>query len=452
MRFHFIRFVNDRLIFIAALLVFSSIDAVSAQESSSTTWQAGVARRVITPPEYMWMSGYGGRTEPADGKIHDLYVRVACLQPTAESAPYLFISLDLVGVPVKMSTKLSQEFAERYRTPRENVMFACSHTHCGPALDEDLSFMLAMNDDDWEQVREYQEFLNEQIRQTVQAAFADREPAALSFGNGKCGFASNRRPPFGESPVDHDVPVLRIDGTDGTIRGIIFGYACHNTTLGIQQWCGDYAGFAQLNLEDTYPDSVAMFFTGCGADQNPLPRRTLELCEMYGRMLSLAVQGVVNGKLQPLPATMEARFKTIPLEFATAPSRSEIEKKLAEGTRYEKSWAKNMLADLEDDGQIGLVYDYPVQVWQLGGKLTWIALGGEVVVDYSLRLKEEFGKGTTWVTGYANDVMAYIPSERVLKEGGYEGETAMLYYQKPSRWKAGVEEKIVKAVHELAGK
>lgn len=450
MPFHFVRFLSLRLVILIAVLTSTTIGALSAQEPAEPTWQAGVSRRVITPPQYIWMSGYGNRSAPAEGKIHDLYVRVACLQPAEETAPYLFISLDLVGVPVKMSTKLSQEFADQYQTPRENVMFTCSHTHCGPALDEKLSYMLAMDDKDWDQVREYQTFLNEQIRQAVKAAIDDRRPATLSFGNGKCGFASNRRPPFGEAPVDHDVPVLKIAGTDGTVRGIIFGYACHNTTLGIQKWCGDYAGFAQLNLEDTYPDSVAMFFTGCGADQNPMPRRTIELCEMYGRMLSVAVQGVVNGTTKPLPSSFEARFKTIPLEFAQAPTRAEIEQKLAAGSRYEKSWAKNMLADLEDDGQLEMVYDYPVQVWKLGGTLTWIALGGEVVVDYSVRLKSELGKGTTWVTGYANDVMCYIPSERVLKEGGYEGATAMLYYQKPSPWKAGIEEKIVNAVHELA--
>jgi len=452
MPLHPVRFVSLQFVTLVLSLLYLPAETVSADEDTpDLIWQAGVARNVITPPEYMWMSGYGNRSAPADGKITDLYVRVACLQPAENSAPFLFVSLDLVGVPVKMSAKLSQEFSDLYHMPRENIMFACSHTHCGPALDEDLSFMLAMGEDDWSQVRQYQEFLNGQIRQTVQAALDDREPALLSFGKGKCGFASNRRPPFGESPVDHDVPVLKIAGKDGAVRGVIFGYACHNTTLGIQQWCGDYAGFAQQNLEDTYPDSVCMFFTGCGADQNPMPRRTLELCEMYGRMLSLAVQDVVNGKMQPLPPTLEARFKTIPLEFATAPTRADIEKKLADGSRYEKSWAKNMLADLEDDGQIDLVYDYPVEVWKLGGKLTWIALGGEVVVDYSIRLKKELGKETTWVTGYAHDVMCYIPSERVLKEGGYEGATAMLYYQKPSPWKEGLEDKIVRTVHELAG-
>lgn len=422
------------------------VSPVSALDQQTPLWNAGVSRIVITPQENMWMSGYGARKEPADGKIHDLYARVACLKPNETQAPFLFVSLDLVGVPVKMAELLSAEFAKSYGIPRENIMFACSHTHCGPALDHDLSWMLAMDEQDWQQVRDYQKWLNDQIRSAVKSAVDDLQPANLHYSAGTCGFANNRRPPIGEGPIDHSVPVLRISNMQGAIRGVIFGYACHNTTLGIQQWCGDYAGFAQLNLEDTYPDSVAMFFTGCGADQNPLPRRTMELCEKYGRMLSVAVQDVVKGEMKPLAPAMSGSFQTVPLEFAQAPTKEQIDEKLKNGDRYDQNWARNQLKDLEDDGEIEMTYPFPVQSWQLGQELTWVALGGEVVVDYALRLKKQLGEKTTWVTGYANDVMCYIPSERVLLEGGYEGATSMRYYQKPSVWKAGLEDKIVDEV------
>ena len=72
------------------------------------------------------------------------------------------------------------------------------------------------------------------------------------------------------------------------------------------------------------------------------------------------------------------------------------------------------------------------------------------VIDYALRLKRELGDGPVWVAGYSNDVMAYIPSERVLKEGGYEGVGAMRYSNLPSSWRPGVEERIITTVRELA--
>ena len=95
-------------------------------------------------------------------------------------------------------------------------------------------------------------------------------------------------------------------------------------------------------------------------------------------------------------------------------------------------------------------YPYGIGVWRLGDRIDWVFLGGEVVVDYALRLKAELDDRRTWVAGYSNDVMAYIPSVRVLEEGGYEGKTAMLYYGLPSAWAPEVEKAIVDAVHSLA--
>jgi hypothetical protein len=45
--------------------------------------------------------------------------------------------------------------------------------------------------------------------------------------------------------------------------------------------------------------------------------------------------------------------------------------------------------------------------------------------------------------------MAYIPSARVLQEGGYEGATAMIYYGLPTSWSGQVEEHIVKTAADL---
>jgi neutral ceramidase len=92
-----------------------------------------------------------------------------------------------------------------------------------------------------------------------------------------------------------------------------------------------------------------------------------------------------------------------------------------------------------------------VQVWSLGEQVTWVSLGGEVVVDYSKRIKKELaGDRTVWVTAYSNDVMAYIPSARVLKEGGYEGDSSMIYYGMATKWAPAIETKIVEKVKEFA--
>ena len=420
-------------------------------DSPDQSWKAGLASVRITPEKPMWMSGYGSRNKPANATINDLYAKVAVLEdPNGTRA--VFISTDLISVPIKMAQFLEREVKTRFDIPRERLMITCSHTHSGPALDDKLTHMLDMKEKDWKVVRAYSAELNRKLVTTIEAAIKDLKPAVIATGNGTTDFAVNRRPPIGEGPVDHDVPVISIRSPDDQkLRGVIFGYACHNTVLSGYEWCGDYAGFATGDLEDRNPGCIALFHTGCGADQNPLPRRKVELAQKYGRMLSQAVTQVLESEMAPVSGRLEARYENIDLKFDTLPSPETVMANLKSDSHFERNRAANLMAEIMRQGELSQTHAYPVQVWQLGRNITWIALGGEIVVDYSLRLKKELGGDRTWVTGYANHVMAYIPSERVLKEGGYEGGRSMLYYQLPAHWAPGLEDQIVSKVHELAG-
>jgi hypothetical protein len=421
----------------------------SGTQAMSAEWQAGFAKVVITPTEPMWLSGYGSRSRPSEGKIHDLYAKAAVLRDPAGTT-VVFVSSDLIGVPATMAKVVSKAIKKQHGISRANIMLTCSHTHCGPALDDMLSHMLAMKEQDWVLVRKNQQQLNAKMIAVVNSAIRDLKPAKLWVGNGKTGFSVNRRKPIGEGPVDHDVPVLRVTSPDGkTLRGVVFGYACHNTNMSFYKWFGDYAGLAMIALEERHSDAVALFYTGCGADQNPLPRRKMELAVKYGRMLALAVDEAMAGAMKPVTGSLAVSLKHVDLTFDALPEKTEVEQQLKTGNRYVQARARLLLAEYAANGTLKATYPYPVQVWQLGNEITWVALGGEIVVDYSLRLKKELGRHRTWVTGYANDVMAYIPSERVLKEGGYEGGSSMVYYQLPSKWKAGLEDQIVDAVRKL---
>ena len=448
MNSHYSNFYKAGLVtwLLLALLIHSESHGYADEPG----WQAGFAKVVITPDEPMWLTGYGGRSRPAEGKVHDLYARAVAIKDGG-GHQVVFISLDLIGVPAEMARVVSEAAAQKHGLNRADIMLCSSHTHCGPALDQRLSHMLAMNEEDWKQVRKYQQQLNAKLKDLVDLALADLQPARLSTGGGICRFAANRRQPRGLGPYDHDVPVLRITAEDGTtLRGVIFGYACHSTTLSFYKWCGDFPGFASLYLEERYPGATALFFAGCGADQNPLPRRKLDLAKKYGRMLALSVENVLESATRSVPARVQTDIEWIELEFDRMPTRVELEEQLASGSRYVRSRAALLLSEMEANGSLPKTYPYPVQVWDLGDDLTWAALGGEVVVDYALRLKRELGESRTWVAGYANDVMAYIPSERILQEGGYEGDSSMVVYQQPSRWKPGLEDKIVDTVRRLS--
>jgi hypothetical protein len=428
--------------------------------SSAAEFKAGVAARVITPTEPLWMAGYGNRTKPAEGTQHDLYVKALALEDSAGTVLVLVTS-DLIGLPRQISDAVAAEVQRKAGLPRERLMLTASHTHCGPVLNGNLMDMYPIGADQKAAIVRYADRLTGLMVEAVLAALADRQPARLVIGSGTARFAMNRRQVTDkgiingrnpDGPVDHDVPVLAVTGGDGKLLAAAFGYACHNTTLQYYQWCGDYAGFAQLALRAKHPEAEALFWTGCGADANPLPRGKVEQAEQYGKDLATAVDGALAGPMRPVSGTFVARYTAIPLAFDHVPTRAALQAETLDKNHTLGKRATRLLAMLDRGEPIPPEYPaYPVQVWRLGGGPMWVALGGEVVVDYGLRLKRELnGSRPVWVTGYANDVMAYIPSERVLKEGGYEGETSMIPYGQPSKWAPGLEAKIVGKVRELA--
>lgn len=423
--------------------------------------KAGIGRVVITPEKNLWMAGYASRTAPADGKIHDLYAKTLALEDETGTRSVL-ITTDLLGLPRTLVSNLAAQARAEFYLPRERLLVTFSHTHCGPVLSGDqLVDMYGLDAEQQHLVDEYTARLPALLLQSVREALADLEPAQIGWGIGQATFAMNRRQystngvvgginPIG--PVDHDVPVLKVSRPDGTIKALVHGYACHNTTLSFQKYCGDYAGFSQAYLEQRLPGTLALFVTGCGADANPHPRRSLELAEQYGEELGLAVLQVLRQTLTPVHGPIAAGFAEIPLQFSAPPDRAALEAQLTSANIYEQRRARRLLQRLDREGALPRDYPYAVQFWRFGSGLQMPALAGEVVADYALRLKHELGRQNTWVVGYANDFVAYIPSLRVLREGGYEGGGSMVYFGHHGPWAPSIEEDIMKAVRGLAEK
>jgi hypothetical protein len=435
--------------------------AFSAAAMARGDWKAGVGKVNITPQKYLWMSGYASRKQPAEGKLQDLWAKALVLED-GQGQRGVLVSLDLIGMGRPLSQAVCKALQEDCGFAREQVALCFSHTHTGPVVGRNLASMHYSMVDTEQQalIDEYAEQLVGHIRKAVREALEDLEPSQLAWGNGVCTFAVNRRNnPASEvparrtagslvGPFDHDVPVLAVRDRQGALKTVVFGYACHATVLSSYEWSGDYPGFAQAALEANLPGCVAMFWAGCGADQNPLPRRTVELARHYGRRLATAVETVLlTTELTPIRDRLVTNYREIDLAFDRLPARDEIEQDTQSDNPYIASRAKALLVQIDREGGLSSTYPYPIGAWQLGDEVTFVILGGEVVVDFALRLKAEIGGAKTWVAGYANDVMAYIPSRRVLQEGGYEGASAMIYYGLPTTWTPDVENDIMQEIN-----
>lgn len=349
--------------------------------------------------------------------------------------------------------------AQKYQLPSESILLNASHTHCGPEL---RLFKIRHYDIEASreaQAIEYAENLMRKIIDLIGATLAHLEPVRLEYTHARAGFAMNRRlptakgvinSPYPDGPVDHEVPVLKVLSQDDELRAVLFGYACHNTTLSFYQFCGDYAGYAQEYLEQAHPETTCLFLAGCGADQNPYPRRTIELAMQHGRSLANGVEAALEAK-QPKSITGPLRVAVddVSLKFET-PDAKELEKRKESKNKYERRHAERFLAELKETGQIQTEYAFPIQTIQFGDDLTMVALPGEVVVDFSLRLKQKLvSSSSVWVAGYSNYVFGYLPSQRVLSEGGYEGRSAMIYSEYPGPFHESVERRVLEKVRDL---
>jgi hypothetical protein len=188
---------------------------------------------------------------------------------------------------------------------------------------------------------------------------------------------------------------------------------------------------------------------GCGGDANPNPRGNLEFAQQNGNAICTAVNALLQQPLTPLHQKLVCRTKSILLLYDTLPTREAWTARAQSPDHWIAYHAKLNLARLDRGEKLPTELPYLVQTWTFGSDLAMVFLPGEVVVDYSLRLKQEYDLKRLWVNAYANDVPCYIPSKRVWREGGYEGGGAMIFYDRPTRLTEGTEDLIVAAVHGL---
>jgi len=410
--------------------------------------RVGTARIDITPESPIRLCGYASRTTPNEGVEQPIVAAALAFQPAGQP-PVLLISVEVTAIPATLTERLAKRLAERADLPRERFVLACTHTHGAPCVTGALPNMFgrAIPEAHTEAIERYTQTLFERLERIALSALAQMEPATLYCNQGRATFGANRRTEGG--PVDPSLPVLVARSRDGRPLAIVVNYACHCTTLrGLNRVNGDWAGQARQQIEAMYPGAVALITLGFAGDINPSPRGELEHAQEYGQRVASEVERLLADQMVALRRGPVCGVTRLTLPFERIPDRAEWERRAGEegAVGYH---ARQFLALLDRGGSIPEALDYPVQVWSFGRDLTMVFLAGEVVIDYALRLKAEHPNHRLWLTAYANDVPCYIPSVRVLREGGYEPDTSNLYYGQPNRLAESIEDKIVGAVRAL---
>jgi neutral ceramidase len=391
--------------------------------------------------------------------LHDLWAKALVIEDSRGYKAVLVTS-DIIGFPKHMSDRIRNRIGAKFGLTRSQIILNSSHTHSGPVIYDAFSNIYPLDQEQIKKAIEYSAKLEDQIVELVGKAIGLRIPAKIYSQNGVVRFQVNRRNNTEKTieqindlkgPNDYAVPVIKVANEKGELMAVAFGYACHATVLSIYQFSGDYPGFAQIEFEKSHPGVTAMFFQGAGADQNPLPRRTIPLAQQYGRELAAAVERVLDEDMRELDPHLSTAYSEIDLQYAGSPPTKEeliqIMKESSSYPAYLKINAKSLIEILDRGESLGTTYPYPCQVWKIGDQPLMI-LGGEVLIDYTIELKKIFGPDI-FVLGYSNDVMSYIPSESVLREGGYEGTRSAIF---TTPWNVNIQSAILEEMTRQAEK
>ena len=410
---------------------------------------AGVARADVTPDSPVRLTGYAARPSASTGVAQRIWAKALALGGEG-APPAIWLTLDNCGLTRDVWLELRERITRRTGVRPERIVLTISHTHSAPATTGWAPFIQPENlsAEELAAIDDYTRALLDKMETTAAEALAHPFPAKLSWSEGRSTFAANRRTPGG--PVDHALPVLKVEDGGGRLRALVASYACHCTTIGGEavHVCGDWAGYAQEAMERDHPGAQAMIAIGCGADANPSPRGGpdggLTLAKQHGESIAAEVRRMLDAPFHPLIHKLSARCVDAPLPFGPQFTREQLSQRAAQpgiNSRHARHW----LAQLDAGQPTPSHLDYEITGWNFGDKLALIFLPGEVVVDYAQRLKRELDDRRLWVNAYSNWVPCYIPSRRILTEGGYEAETSLWYYNRPCRLAPECEEAIISA-------
>lgn len=421
--------------------------------SAASRMRAGVASACITPPVGISMGGYGFRDHGAEAVADDLMCKVLAVE--ADDRQGAVITADLLWLRREAVDAVKASLAAAYGLDPNLVLITCSHTHSGPQTAPDTPGI-------GEPDPVYMRRLLATMVSTTGQALADLEPVTLTTSRGRARFGVNRRVlvdgkaqmlanPAG--PRDDEVLVIQASRPKGSLKAVLFQYACHPTFLADYSISADFPGAAMRRVEAVL-GAPCLFLQGCCGDVQPKTAhpdgtfRPASRAETYtaGEQLGDEVVRVVRAGGTTVRPCLEGETVELGLPYASLPNQAELVTALEAEQPYRRQWASLLLSRPE---RLALAAPFRIQRLDLGHKLILVGLEGEICVGYGLAIKRLAGRRFAVPVGYANGCTGYIPTDAMFPEGGYEVEVAYPVFGLPAPFQPGVEARIRTALAEL---
>lgn len=396
-----------------------------------------IAKAVISPKLGTRLAGFNNRL-PSQGILDDLALQVLLLIDDFGNRS-LLISGEIIGFETSFVKKIRRYVKNNFpRIKESDICFNATHTHGGPAT---VYFVDAIGSYD----ANYIKFLEKTLKNCIHSVFKSKPKVGKMFGGmGNCNLSVNRRLPSGmgvnlKGSTDKNVGVILIKSKKEEI--LVINYACHPTIMNSNFISGDYPSATTRALKAQSKISrEVIFLQGAGADVKPRCFSEDGLKFRYGNSFDVAkianllvtsVNKVLAKRLTPLLLKLKSNFCYINLPYNSNPDLK---------LPFLKGGKKIYQTRKKENPNDGVTIE--LQVWVLSKECQLVALSGEVCHKIGVHSKKLTSCSIPFFLGYSNGLPCYIPTDKITKEGGYEGHTSMQYYGHPQPIKSGSEKKI----------
>jgi len=378
-------------------------------------FEAGAARREITPREPVPMWGYGDRHDRlSEGVLDPLYAEALVIAAGGEKLA--IVGLDLGRSPGEGSLERIRERLEKQAGIRWSVIGG-SHTHHGPVLE--LTDAEGKGRGRFDAALRYYRQLEDAIVEAVVEADARRVPARLAAAAAPLrGMNANRHTKLEPRPVDPDLAVLRIDRESGEPLALVVNWAAHPTTLPAEtlKFSADYVGPLKQAVRSGL-GAAAIFLQGAAGDLRT-ERGGMDY-RAYGRALGQEAVRLARTLSPAAPAAPALRLREERFAF---PSRVDLKNPVI-AMMYEKAFFPELVRNYQDEYAAGV--RPRLMAGLLDGETGFVAVSGEFFSSHAVRLKERARLKTLFFFGYSNGYHQYFPTIEAAAEGGYGADPAV---------------------------
>lgn len=422
--------------------------------------KAGFSRVKITPPAGTPMTGFGDRDLDPGGSrgVHDdLYARALYLSQGDEDI--LIMGFDLLFFSRDEADRFKGALGRVLGLSPDRILLNTSHTHSGPKVG---TWYYTPRDP------LYLDFLEKAVLEAGRGAAGSRRDVTVWAGETTTRLPVSRRKILPDGTVEFaptrkgivydKLPFVLFKDGAGAPVCLLFSVACHPSMIKGDdrafQISADYAGAAMAKLDKYLGRPASLFLQGAGADAKPSVTAvgeetwrpgTWEDWDAAGEMVS----GEVIQALEKKSARVEPALGAVLVEkefpLAAPRSREGYAKIAVDPGVFDfgipevvRMWAEEQARLLERG--FGLRNSVPILIHgiRISGSLRFVGVEAELAAELGWLIRGFYGTGLTIPLGYSNGAQAYLPSSKMIREGGYEVESFWEYHQ-PARFQKGVE-------------